>query len=109
MRVLIDECLPKKLKHEVSADLIRTVPEMGWASTKNGLLMRLAETEFDVILTNDQNLEYQQNLKLLNLAVVVLVARTNDIIDMRPLMPAANEALKKIRAGDVVYIKAPAS
>lgn len=58
MRVLIDECLPKKLKNEISADVIRTVPEMGWASTKNGTLMRLAESEFDVILTNDQNLEY---------------------------------------------------
>lgn len=90
MRVLIDERLPKKLKHEISADLIRTVPEMGWASTENGTLMRLAETAFDVILTNDQNLEYQQNLKLFNLAVVVLVARTNDIVDLKPLMPATN-------------------
>ena len=106
MRVLIDECLPKKLKHEVNGDVIRTVPEMGWASAKNGALLRLAEQEFDVFLTNDRNLEHQQNLKLFNLAVIVLVARSNDIADIKPLMPAANEALKKIGAGEIVYIKA---
>jgi hypothetical protein len=105
MRVLIDECLPKKLKREVNADVIRTVPEMGWASTKNGALLRLAQQEFDVFFTNDQNLEHQQNLKIFNLAVIVLVARSNDIADLRPLMPAANEALKKIGAGEIVYIK----
>jgi hypothetical protein len=51
MRVLLDESLPRKLKHDVRADLVRTVPEMGWASIENGALLRLAETEFDVFLT----------------------------------------------------------
>ena len=107
MRVLIDECLPKRLKHEVNADVIRTVPEMNWASAKNGVLLRLAEQEFDVFLTNDRNLEYQQTLKTVNLAIVVLIARSNDITDLKPLMPAANEALKTIGVGEIVYIKAP--
>ena len=62
MKVLIDECLPKKLKREVNAEFVRTVPEVGWASIQNGALLRLAEQEFDVFLTNDQNLEHQQNL-----------------------------------------------
>ncbi|MBA3239827.1 MAG: DUF5615 family PIN-like protein [Acidobacteria bacterium] len=106
MKVLLDECLPKKLKREVSAEFVRTVPEMGWASTTNGALLRLAEQEFDVFLTNDQNLEHQQNLKKLDVAIVVLVARTNDIEDLRPLMLAANRAIENIRAGDIVYIKA---
>lgn len=106
MKVLIDECLPKKLKREVDAEFVRTVPEMGWAGTVNGALLRLAEDEFGVLLTNDQNLEHQQNLKKFDLAVVVLVAPTNDIEDLRPLMPAANEALKKISTGDIVYVKA---
>lgn len=74
MKVLIDECLPKKLKREVNAEFVRTVPEVGWASIQNGALLRLAEQEFDVFLTNDQNLEHQQNLKEFNLAIVVLVA-----------------------------------
>src|ERR1044072_4939636 len=106
MRVLLDECLPRKLKREVQAEVVKTVPEMGWAGTKNGSLLRLAEQEFDVFLTNDQNLEHQQHLKEFALAVVVLVAFTNDIEDLRPLRSAANEALTIIGSGEILYIKA---
>jgi hypothetical protein len=109
MRVLLDECLPKKLKREVVAEVVKTVPEMGWASIVNGALLRLAEREFDVFLTNDQNLEHQQNLMKVDLAIVVLAASTNDIADLRPLMPAVNEAMGKLGAGDIIYIRASAS
>ena len=105
MKVLLDECLPKKLKRDIEADFVQTVPEAGWASKKNGELLRLAEVDFDVLLTNDQNIEHQQNLKNFNLAFVVLVAPTNDIADLQPLMPAANKAMKIIRAGEVEYIR----
>jgi predicted nuclease of predicted toxin-antitoxin system len=108
MKVLLDECLPRRLKREVNAEFVRTVPEVGWASIKNGALLRLAEQEFDVFVTNDQNLEHQQNLKKFDLAIVVLVALTNDIDVLKPLMPAANEALNKISVGEIVYIRAPA-
>ncbi|MGI8494095.1 MAG: DUF5615 family PIN-like protein [Pyrinomonadaceae bacterium] len=106
MKVLLDECLPKKLKREVEAEFVQTVPEAGWASKKNGELLRLAEIDFDVLLTNDQNMEHQQTLSKFNLAFVVLVAPTNDIADLQPLMTAANEALKIIKAGEIKYIKA---
>jgi PIN like domain len=106
MRVLLDECLPKKLKRDVQSDVVKTVPEMGWAGTKNGSLLRLVEREFEVFLTNDQNLEHQQNLKRFDLAVVVLVALTNDIEDLRPLMPAANEAIRAIGPREIRYIRA---
>jgi hypothetical protein len=109
MKVLLDECLPRKLKREVNAEVVTTVPEAGWASVQNGALLRLAEQEFDVFLTNDQNLEHQQNLKSFDLAIVVLVASTNDISDLVPLMPAANDVLNKISAGEIVYIKVPTS
>lgn len=105
MKVLLDECLPKKLKRDVEAGFVQTVPEAGWASKKNGELLRLAEVDFDVLLTNDQNMEHQQNLKNFNLAFVVLVAPTNDIADLQPLMPAANEALKTITAGEIAYVR----
>lgn len=107
MKVLLDECLPKKLKREVNAEFVTTVPEAGWAGIQNGALLRLAEQKFDLFLTNDQNLEHQQNLKSFDLAIVVLVASSNDIEDLKPLMPAANEVLNKISAGEIVYIKAP--
>ena len=104
MRVLLDECLPRRLKREVDAGSVRTVPEAGWAGTKNGTLLRLAEQEFDVLLSADQGLEYQQNLGQIVLAVIVMIARTNDIDDLRPLMPAVNDALKKIGPGEVVHV-----
>src|SRR2546423_7881956 len=105
MKVLLDECLPKKLKREVQADIVRTVPKMGWAGTKNGALLNLVEREFDVSLTNDQNLEHQQNLKLFDLAIVVLIALTNEIDDLKPLMPSANQAISMISAREIKYIK----
>jgi len=71
MRVLLDECLPKKLKREIEAEFVQTVPEAGWASKKNGELLHLAEVDFDVLLTNDQNIEHQQNLKKFDLAFIV--------------------------------------
>lgn len=95
----------QKLKWEVNAEFVTTVPEAGWASIQNGTLLRLAEKEFDVFLTNDQNLEHQQNLKSFDLAIVVLVAATNDIEDLKPLMPAVNEALRNLRAGELIYIR----
>ena len=73
---------------------------------KNGALLCLAEQVFDVFLTNDQNLEHQQNIKKIDLAFVMLVATTNDIADLKPLMSLANEAMTNIRAGEIVYIEA---
>ena len=77
---------------------------MGWASIENGPLLRLAEAEFDVFLTRDRNLEYQQNLAAFDLAVIVLVAATNDIEDLRPLMDAVNEIIISIKPTEVKYV-----
>lgn len=105
MRVLLDECLPRKLKFEIEAEFVQTVPEAGWASKQNGELLRLAELDFDVLLTNDQNMEQQQNIESFNLAFIVLVAPTNDIADLLPLMPFVNRILKSIEPGTIEYIK----
>ena len=75
MKVLLDECLPRRLKRGLSPHQVFTVPEMGWAGVKNGALLRLIQTAaFDVFVTIDGNLEYQQNLKQANLAIIVLCA-----------------------------------
>ena len=105
MKILIDECLPKKLKLKLSGHFVQTVPEAGWAGKQNGDLLRVTELEFDVLLTNDQNMEHQQHLKQFDLAFIVLVASSNDINDLRPLMPAVNETLNDIRPGEIHYIK----
>ncbi len=105
MRILIEECLPRKLKLELSNHFVQTVPEAGWASKQNGELLRLAEREFDVLLTNDRNIEHQQNLKQFDLAFIVLVAPTNDINDLKPLIPAVKDVLNYIQPGEIVSVQ----
>jgi hypothetical protein len=104
MNVLLDECLPRKLKYDLPGHTISTVPEMGWAGTKNGALLRLAETDFEVFITADQNVEYQQNLRSTVLGIVVLVAPTNRLETLRPLMPKVVLALATIQPGDLLHI-----
>lgn len=76
MRILIDESLPRGLKGLLEGLDVVTVPEQGWRSMKNGELLRRASGQFDVFVTADQNLEHQQNIAALPLAVVVVIARS---------------------------------
>jgi hypothetical protein len=86
VRVLLDECVPRKLRRDLPGHDTRTVAEMGWSGTKNGPLLRRAAREFDVFVTVDQGIEYQRNLAGVDLAVIVMVAPSNDIDDLRPKM-----------------------
>ena len=70
MKVLIDESLPRYLKRMMPDHEAQTVPERGWAGIQNGELLQLAENEFEVFLTADKNLRYQQNLKDRRLAII---------------------------------------
>jgi predicted nuclease of predicted toxin-antitoxin system len=75
MRILLDECVPRRFRRELPQHEVRTVPEMGWASLKNGVLLAAASGKFDVFVTTDQRLSDQQNISTLAIAVVILVAR----------------------------------
>jgi hypothetical protein len=88
MRVLLDECVPRALREELLGHEVMTVAEVGWAGVKNGELVLLAARRFDLLLTVDRNLEYQQNFANLALAVIVVNAPSNDVVVLRPLMPA---------------------
>lgn len=70
MRILLDECVPARLGRELVEHEVRTVPEMGWASRANGELLALAEGKFDVFLTTDQRISYQQAVAKFNIAQV---------------------------------------
>ena len=105
MRVLLDECVPRALRNDIRDHEVKTVAEMGWAGVKNGELMRLAANEFDVLLTVDRNLEYQQNFVGLSLAVIVIHAPSNDIAVLQPLMPAVLAAIPNARLGVVTRIR----
>ena len=104
MKVLLDECLPKKLKKELTEFEVKTVPEMGWAGKKNGELLSLAENEFDIFITSDQNLQYQQNLKGKNIAIIILVAINNRIETLVPLIPKAKIEMQTINNGEIVLV-----
>lgn len=104
--MLLDECVPRKLRRELSGHDTRTVAEVGWSGMKNGPLLRRAALEFDVFLTVDQGIPYEQNLAGVDLAVVLLVARSNDIDDLRPLMPRVRGAVERAVPGQVVRVQA---
>jgi predicted nuclease of predicted toxin-antitoxin system len=106
MKILLDECLPRRIKRELPGHEVLTVPEAGWASIKNGRLLRLAEVEFDVFITVDRNMPYQQNLVTHKIAIIVLTARRNRFETLQPLIPSLLEALETIQPGDVVHVHA---
>ena len=88
------------------ATMRRTVQDLGWAGIKNGALLRLANGQFDALLTVDQGIEYQQNLSGLSISVVVMMAPSNDVDDLRPLLPGVEEALAKLRPGEITRVGA---
>ena len=107
MRILLDECVPRPLRRELAGHDVRTIREMGWAGKKNGeLLAAMAGAGFEVLLTVDRNLRYQQNLAAAGVAVVVMVALSNRLDHLVPLVPAVKDVLGGIKPGDAVEIRA---
>ena len=105
MRVLLDECVPKALGRSLIGHSTRTVPQEGWSGKKNGMLLGLMATAgFEVLLTVDQGIQYQQNLTSTGVAVVVMVGLSNDIDDLMPLVPGVLATLATIQPGEVVEV-----
>ena len=104
MKILIDECLPRKLKNELTDHEVKTVPEAGWAGKKNGILLQLMADVFDVFITIDGNLEDQRQLVIQPVAFVVLAAINNKLETLLPLMPNVRAALETIQPGQVVKV-----
>ncbi len=105
MNILLDECTPRIVKKQLPHLAIRTVQEMGWAGIKNGALLDLAEAQFEVLITTDKNLRYQQNLTKRKMAFIVLP--TNQVPIVAALVPEIEAALNNIQIGDFVEIPFP--
>jgi len=105
IRVLLDECVPIQVKSDLAGYEVRTVGRMGWAGKKNGELLELAATWFDVFVAVDRSLKHQQNLAGLRLGVVTLVAPSNEIEALRPLIPRLKHALRKVKPGQVIRVR----
>ena len=105
MRVLLDESLPRQLASELSEFEVDTVHNQKWTGLSNGELLRKAEANgFDVFLTADQNLQYQQNLSKTRIGVVVISARSNRIQDIQPLVPEIKASIKEVKSGQVKIV-----
>lgn len=104
MKLLLDESLPQDLRLHLSGHEAVTVPFRGWASKRNGELLRLASPEFDVFITADQNLEHQQNVGQFDIAVVILVAPSNRLADLMPLLPKVLGLLASVRSGRIYRV-----
>ena len=106
MKVLIDECAPRALKGFLSkhGHESLTVQEAGWSGKENGELLAVAETEFDVLVTLDTNLRYQQNLAGRGIAIVVPQSSSNRLEHLRQYFPPLALALERIEPGDIVQV-----
>ena len=105
MRVLLDECVPKRIKDQLKTHhQVSTVVEEGWSGKKNGELIRLAEANFDSFVTVDQNLSYQQNLKNSKMAIILLVAKDNKFETIRQFVPKILKTLSSVKAGEFTRI-----
>lgn len=106
MRILLDESLPRPLSRLLVGHDVSTVAQQGWASLSNGALLRQAAETFDVMLTADQNIEFQQNVSTLPIAVVVLAAESNRLESLEPLVPAVLDALNNLKVRTLLRVGA---
>jgi len=107
MRVLLDEQLPRQLAPYFVGHAVPSVPQEGWAGLQNGALLTKAEEAlYEVLITGDTNMQFQQNIAKRSLGVLVMVAKSNAIEDVLPVVPNALAALSTIQAGQVVRVEA---
>ena len=105
MKLLLDECVTRFVKRDLIGHDVHTVEEAGFKGLENGDLLRAGAGTYDVLITVDQNLPYQQNVAGLDIAIVVLAAKRNSYARLKPIMPRAVTALETTSPGDVVRIE----
>lgn len=105
MRLLLDECVDRRLAREISGHHVATVVGLGWAGVRNGALLARTAGQFDVFVTVDRNLAFQQRIDNLPFAVVVLRARTNRLVDLKALVPRLLQVLVDVRPGEVRWVE----
>ena len=104
MKVFLDECVDWRLARDIVGHDVKTARQMKWTAIKNGALLTLASQHFDVFITVDRNLSFQQNLNAFSIAIVVLQARTNRLADLRPLIPGLLVAIESALPGAVQLV-----
>jgi hypothetical protein len=106
LRILLDECVPRRLKRSFRGhQLVLTVPDAGFTGLKNGNLLRHIVGKFDVFITTDKNIQFQQNLAAWNIGFVLLRALSNDFVDIEPLVPKLLARLGEVAPGKLLTIE----
>ena len=106
MRVLLDECVDRRLAADIQGHDVTTVPQAGWAALKNGDLLSRAQHDFDAFVTIDRGLPFQQDLSRFSIAVLVVRVSSNRIADLRRLVPQLLGALPLAKRGEVTWVGA---
>ena len=96
MRILLDESVPGRLGALLTGHTSVSVQRRGWAGIKNGKLLALATGEFDLLLTADKGMEYQQNLSALPVSILVVLARSNRMEHLSLAVPLILETLQQM-------------
>lgn len=104
MKVLLDECVTRYLKRDLTGHEVLTVEEAGFKGLKNGRLLQAASSRYDVLVTVDQNLQYQQNLKTYAIAIIVLRAKRSTYPFLKPLIPQVLDTLEEIKPGEIIIM-----
>jgi hypothetical protein len=107
VRILLDECVNAGVRKAFPGHAVKTVAETGWNSTADGLLLVLAQQQFDVFVTIDRNLEHQQNLEKFDLGFVVVRMRNNEITSYLQLFVELNSAAESVQPGRVIHVGSP--
>jgi predicted nuclease of predicted toxin-antitoxin system len=109
VKILLDHCLPKRLKQLFPTHEVKTAREKGWADYKNGKLLAAAGTEFDVFLTIDKNIKHQQNLDALPVSIIVIIAINNRFETLAPCIPEVEKILLNLKPKTLVEVKETAA
>ena len=101
MKLLLDECVDQRLAKDISGHETNSVHRRGWNGSKNGELLTLAASEFDVLVTTDRNLAFQQNIHQFEISIVVLEARSNRLAELQQLVPELLKAVPFLKPGEI--------
>jgi len=108
-RVLFDEDVPRKLRHELPGCVVRTVQEEGWGGVKNGQLLSRAQTTFDVFLSGDGNLRHQQNPKRFEIGIVAIESVSLRLRDIMRAIVQIRAAVERVAPGELIVVEVPRS
>ena len=107
MRILLDECLPARLKRAFPGHAVQTVTQAGWRSVKDGPLLQFAQARFDVFITVDGKLEHETDLSRYKLGFIIVRVPNNRMESFLPIFEGLNASAAAVRAGEVIHIASP--